>query len=359
MSLYQVTAGTIDFPSVSLTLDEWQRRSKTTTTGQLERAIERWREGASDLERRIFDHHRAESVTLPVVPALADHLVASLTGSAFSTESRTELFELDPVLSVALIRCASTSAFFRGREALDVREAITRMGPAGASYLALSLATTSIYDQSVRQAMMFVGHAYAQEHARAMLLAQVAHEIAVDQGHDKPNFVLTGALFHSVGHLLAIYAIGDMARNDAEVAALTEAEVLKVAARLSGVMKGDFILRSCPTEALAELCLEVDAPLHVPVSATALIIRLALGAVKLSHEPRAKATVKALDLTTRTQGRLQRAIERGRGQARAVISRLSRPAAKRTSAATPRATTKDWAPATDGTGPTPLLSVWI
>ncbi len=280
---------------------------------------------------------RAQSST-PVANRVAEVLVPELSRGQRADVAK--LIETDPILSDAVLRCANTESFFGRSGAVSVRAAVDRLGPDGSSALALSLSSSALYNRDIKATMESVGYDYEAQWVRGLTVACVSRKLAVTLRHPDPDAVYTVALFHQIGRALAIYAIGAAARGDAVLSALSPRGRRAIVDRLAPAMTLEY-LRSNPISGrLADLILDVDAAPHAPVSAAALVIRLALGLIPdraMSAGQRGEVTERArsvavtMELDLDTVDVIADVIDTTRLDVSSFVSSLARPSRRRSS----------------------------
>jgi HD-like signal output (HDOD) protein len=172
----------------------------------------------------IFDRYLERVKHLPPAPAVLPQLRALLGDPNRDTELLAELISYDPSLTAEVLK-RSNSAFFRGAEpALDVMEAMSRLGSQEVQYVV----STSIGSHGVPQAQ--IGHAVEMDSFwRHSVTTAMAAATLAGQGLEPESKAFTAGLLHDVGKLVFGLVLGNpyadfTRRFEASGAPLAQAE---------------------------------------------------------------------------------------------------------------------------------------
>lgn len=304
--------------------------------GGLARRLElRIRSGLGKLtteEASVWRAYADRKQTAPVTPRIAGVLLPGLTTGGARAVTCAKLIETDPILAAAVLRCANTESFFGRDSTANIRHAIDRLGPDGAAALALTLSSTALYDSDTRAVMRRIGYEYEQLWIGNLELACIARKIAAMLQHPEPDMAYAAGLFHGIGRSLALHAAGVASATDAAVAALAPRARRALVVRLAPAMTAHYLKSHPFCGRIADLVLDVDAPPHAPVGATALVLRLALGLLddpsapdteRASRSGRCMGVARTLGLSRAALGRLRALVTRSREDVQTFVTSLS------------------------------------
>ncbi len=146
-----------------------------------------------------------QSTHLPLMPQVLLRFLSMAEEGGSSTEELASVALLDPALSAHLLMAANSAAFPRDRQLATLGQCLHALGPRQVRNIAACLSIQSVLarmanDQSY-ELVGFWNH--------SLLVAQIAHEIAILLNRDDAEESYLAGLLHDVGQLLLLGGMGD------------------------------------------------------------------------------------------------------------------------------------------------------
>ncbi len=132
-------------------------------------------------------------LVLPLQPGVAAQILAKLNDPDICAVEISDMVRTDPALVSRLLALANSPFFYRGREIVDIRNAIVSVGQNSVRAIALAVAMESFFEDEID-----LDHTYWED---AATVAACAMTIARYTGIDSGESFCAG-LLHDVGHVV-------------------------------------------------------------------------------------------------------------------------------------------------------------
>lgn len=230
-------------------------------------------------ERTLVDRLRSPSASLPVLPALAQQVIALAAASDTPVWRIAGIVSKDQVLAARLLGLANTAYCAPLQPVATVSEAIVRMGTAAVRNLVVTVCFTSrMHDPQVygSRGRDFIDHGLGT----AYLARLVAERAGVS-----PDAAFLYGLLHDIGKLVVLKTAHDLARQGQPAAG--PEEVATVMEDMHAAVGAAALRRWQLPE---EVCVPVEWH-HTPAATDARSARVVYLADRLSHRYGFGATV--------------------------------------------------------------------
>lgn len=150
-----------------------------------------------------------ESGRLPSPPQVLLKLMHTIEREDASLSEIAALVEQDSGLSTRVLSAANSAALRRGLRMASIENCLNTLGTRMVRAIATCLSIQSLFDREGA----LPHNILARYWAHALLMAELAREIAVSTGYARPDEAHLAGLLHDIGQLILLNALGDPYRQ--------------------------------------------------------------------------------------------------------------------------------------------------
>jgi putative nucleotidyltransferase with HDIG domain len=150
---------------------------------------------AEQLEQIVKTRIEKDSLTLPMLPAVAFKCVELTRAPDFNMQDVASLIEKDPVLAAQVLRLSGSAATATREPCKTISQAVARLGSKNLRSVLLEISGRRILESRDPKVAATVKALW--EHSRAV--AQLAQRVAVVSGASDPDTAYLAGLLHDVG----------------------------------------------------------------------------------------------------------------------------------------------------------------
>ena len=273
------------------------------TRSSIRAALDAALNAAPALDQATIRLYTQSGVQLPSIPQVAVALYDLLQDPDADIDATIELIESDPQIAGAILRCANSGAYFRGRSISAISEAVMRIGFREAACLALGLATRSVISRDMAPALQMVETRRETEWRRGLTIAKAGRSVSQSLTRGAKELVFAAGLFHTMGKSLSAYLLYHLERRNPELSQLDTHQKRIAIRRIRGILTGEYLLRENLPAELCRTCLAVSDPSPTCEDESVLMLRTVVGLAammfhdgeeQLVHADLAFASVKQL-----------------------------------------------------------------
>ena len=149
----------------------------------------------SELERIVLERVANNRLILPAMPAVPQRCLEILRDPDFNVRKLVKELESEPMLSLLVIRSATTAGQARGGATQALDQAAVRIGARALKTLITEYAVNEIFDSSNRQ----IKDANRRVWEHSLVVALLSRDIAALVGNVEPDTCYLAGLLHDIG----------------------------------------------------------------------------------------------------------------------------------------------------------------
>jgi putative nucleotidyltransferase with HDIG domain len=149
----------------------------------------------SELERIVLERIANNRLVLPAMPAVPQRCLDILREPDFNVRKLVKELEVEPVLSLLVVRAANSAAHGRGNASQALDQAVVRIGARALKTLITEHAVNELFESSNRQ----LKDANRKVWEHSVVVALLARDIAALIGNIEPDACYLSGLLHDIG----------------------------------------------------------------------------------------------------------------------------------------------------------------
>jgi putative nucleotidyltransferase with HDIG domain len=149
----------------------------------------------SELERIVLERIAKNRLILPAMPAVPRRCLDTLDEPDFNARTLVRAIEADPVLSLLVMRAATTASYGRSSTMQSLDQAVARIGARTLRTLITEYAVNELFQSSNRQ----IRDANQRVWEHSLVVALLARDIAGKLGDLEPDACYLAGLIHDIG----------------------------------------------------------------------------------------------------------------------------------------------------------------